>query len=234
MRLLNSFFSRHSLSGILVDHYDFLLKMNYLILYGSNCNANGKNKMPEKGTINPLSPAIKSISQLLKEDEVEGIIIGGLAASLLGRPRFTNDIDLVILDLDDRLPEFIKKTKKYGIEPRIENAVDFARKSRMLLMRHTESGINIDISMGILPFERESVSRKKIESAFGLEVPLPSPDDLIIFKAISRRPQDVEDIKAIIARHSDLDRERILSVVREFADTLESEEIYDNIKSLLK
>ena len=60
------------------------------------------------------------------------------------------------------------------------------------------------------------------------------PDSLIIFKVISRRPQDIEDIKAIIARHSDLDKERVLSVIREFADILESEDIYDNIKKLLK
>lgn len=190
--------------------------------------------MPEKDNLNPLSPAIKSVSQLLKEDDVEGIIIGGLAVSLLGRPRFTNDIDLVILDLDDRLPGFFEKLKKFGIEQRIEDAVDFARKSRVLLMRHMESGINIDISMGIMPFERESVSRRKIESAFGLEVPLPAPEDLIIFKAISRRPQDVEDIRAIIARHPNLNEERILLVVREFADILESEEIFDNIKNLLQ
>jgi len=78
-------------------------------------------------------------------------------------------------------------------------------------MRHKESGINIDISMGILPFERESVSRKKTESAFGLEFPLPSPADRIIFKAISRRPQDTEDINVIIARYSDLDKGRVLS-----------------------
>ena len=164
---------------------------------------------------------------------MEGIIIGGLAASLLGRPRFTNDIDLVILDLDDRLPGFIKKLKKFGIEPRIEDAEGFANKSRVLLVRHKESGINIDISMGIMPFERDAVSRKKIETAFGLEVPLPLPEDLIIFKAISRRPQDIEDIKAIINRHPSLDKERILSIIREFADVLELPDIYENIKKLL-
>ena len=190
--------------------------------------------MPDRSQTSPLSPAIESISLLLKEPDVEGVIIGGLAASLLGRPRFTNDIDLVILDLDDRLPEFFEKLKKFGIEPRIEDAEGFARKSRVLLMRHTESGINVDISMGIMPFERESVNRRKTESAFGLELPLPSPEDLIIFKAISKRPQDAEDIKAVIGRHPNLDKERVLSVVREFADILESEEIYENIRGLLK
>jgi hypothetical protein len=87
-------------------------------------------------------------------------------------------------------------------------------------MRHKESGININISMGIMPFKKEVVSRKMIKSAFSLEVPLPSPEDLIIFKAISRRPQDVEDIKAIITRHSKLDKDRVLSVIREFVDVL--------------
>ena len=50
-----------------------------------------------------LLNALKSICLLLEESDVEGIIIGGLAVSLLGRPRYTNDIDLVVLDLDDHL-----------------------------------------------------------------------------------------------------------------------------------
>jgi predicted nucleotidyltransferase len=234
MFLLNRCSNKLFLSGISADPWTFFIEMNCRILYGPNCKSNGKKSLPEKDNLSPLSPAIKSVSQLLKEDDVEGIIIGGLAVSLLGRPRFTNDIDLMILDLDDRLPEFIEKLKKYGIRPRVDDAIDFARKSRVLLMRHMESGINIDISMGIMPFERESVGRRKIESSFGLEVPLPLPEDLIIFKAISRRPQDIEDIKSIIARHPNIDKERILIVVREFADILESEEISSNIKNLLQ
>ena len=47
-------------------------------------------------------------------------------------------------------------------------------------------------------------------------------------------PQDAEDIKAVISRHPNLDKERVLSVVREFADALESEEIYENIRTLLR
>jgi hypothetical protein len=162
------------------------------------------------------------------------MIIGDLAASLLGRPRFTNDIDLIILDLDDRIPEFIQKLKNFGIEPRILDAEQFATESRMLLLRHTESGINIDISMGVLPFERDAVKRRRVESAYGLEIILPTPADLIIVKSISQRPVDIEDIKAIRARHSDINVKQVLSTVREFADILEMPEIYQKIQSLLK
>jgi hypothetical protein len=92
----------------------------------------GKTIMSEHGRNDLLSPALKSISQLLQEDDVEGMVIGGLAASLLGRPRYTNDIDLVILDLDDRLHEFIKKIKKFGIEPRITDVENFAITTRSI------------------------------------------------------------------------------------------------------
>jgi hypothetical protein len=189
--------------------------------------------MPDQIQSNNISLALKSISNLLNEDNIQGIIIGGLAASLLGRPRFTNDIDLMILDLDDRLAEFFRMIERFDIEPRIEDAEEFAKKTRVLLLRHTKSGINIDISMGMLPFEREAYERRTIQSAFGLDLSLPAPEDLIIFKSVSMRPQDVEDIRAIIARHPDIDRDRILSVVRDFADVLGNREIYIKIHELL-
>ena len=190
--------------------------------------------MPKDIRDNPLSPALESVCQLLGQEDVHGMIIGGLAASLLGRPRFTNDIDLIILDLDDRIPEFIQKLKNFGIEPRISDVEQFAAESRMLLSRHIESGINIDISMGVLPFEREAVERRRVEFAYGLEIVLPTPEDLIILKSISQRPTDIEDIKAILARHPGIDNKRILSTVREFADILEMPELYHKIESLLK
>jgi predicted nucleotidyltransferase len=190
--------------------------------------------MPKGIPNNLFPPALESVCQLLRQKGVHGMIIGGLAASLLGRPRFTNDIDLLILDLDGRIPEFIQKLKSFGIEPRISDVEKFAIESRVLLVRHTESGINIDISMGILPFEREAVERRRVESAHGLEIVLPTPEDLIIFKSISQRPVDIEDIKAILARYPDIDDKRILSAVREFADILEMPELYQNIESLLK
>ncbi len=180
-----------------------------------------------------LFSALKSISLLLKDNDVEGMIIGGLAVSLIGRPRYTNDIDLVILDLDDRLPEIISRLKRLGIEPRIEDVEKFAQKSRVLLMRHTESGINIDISMGILPFEVDAVSRRQIKSQSGLEIVLPSPEDLIIFKSVAHRPQDIEDIKVILNRYPDLDKEYILYRVKEFAEVLERVDLYDNIQKLI-
>jgi hypothetical protein len=119
--------------------------------------------MPKNIQDNLLSPALESVCRLLQQKDVQGMIIGGLAASLLGRPRFTIDIDLIILDLDDRTPEFIQKLKNFGFDPRISDVEQFAAESRMLLLPHTETGLNIDISMEVLPFEREAVERRRVE-----------------------------------------------------------------------
>jgi predicted nucleotidyltransferase len=232
MHLLNFFFSRPFQYGISGAHWNLIKTCLSLTQNGQTFKKPGLDPMPES---NPpsLLPALKSIDQLLKEDDVEGIIIGGMAVSLLGRPRYTNDIDLVILDLDERLNEFIIKLKRFGIEPRIDNVEDFALKSRVLLMRHTESGINIDISMGILPFEIDAVARRNVKSYSGLELALPTPEDLIIFKSVASRQKDIEDIKVIVSRHSDLDKDYVLSRVKEFSEILDRIEIYNNIEKLL-
>ena len=46
--------------------------------------------------------------------------------------------------------------------PRIENADEFARNNRVLLLKHQETGIPVDISLGVLPLEIEAVERSQI------------------------------------------------------------------------
>lgn len=186
--------------------------------------------MVEDSQSGHLSSVFASVSKLLQETDIQGMVIGGIAASILGRPRYTNDVNLVILDLDNRIGEVVEKLQLYGMTPRISDYEQFAQESRMLLMRHTPSGINVDISMGLLPFEREAVLRSQATVIEGFSLPLPTPEDLIIFKSISPRPVDEEDIKAILNRHPRLDKKRVLSVVREFSEILETPELLTKTK----
>lgn len=52
-------------------------------------------------------------------------------------------------------------------------------------------------------------------------------------KGGARRPRDLEDIRAVIAAHPDLDRDRIRRLVGEFAAALEMPEIWDDIAPLI-
>ena len=177
----------------------------------------------------PLLGPLTALQRLLARFGDRGMVIGGVAASLLGKPRLTDSVDAVILLSVEDLPHLMKAAAHEGIVLRIANAEDFARRHRVLLLRHQESGINVDISLGALPFEVEAVERSIVHHIGSLAIRLPTPEDLIIFKAVAHRPQDLLDIQAIIESHPDLDRERIRYWVGEFARFLEMPELWEDI-----
>ena len=194
-----------------------------------------KRKSRQRTRVIPLTliDPLEALQHLIEQFENKGVIIGGIAASLLGKPRLTVDLDAVILLGVDDLPTLIKLAAKLGMSTRISDAESFARKNRVLLLQHNSSGINIDISLGILPFESEMVKRGQEIKLRDLHLRLPTPEDLIIMKAVARRPKDLEDIKAIAAVHADLDVPRIQYWVEEFGAALEIPELWSRIKSLL-
>jgi len=193
----------------------------------------GKSSQSAPSGITPLLEPLVPLQRLLEHFDNQGVIIGGIAASLLGKPRFTAGIDGVILLSVDDLPELIDAASEQGIEPRIADAEAFAQKHRVLLLQHQASGTNIDISLGILPFETEIASRSQTLNVGGLNLRLPTPEDLIILKAVAHRPQDLMDIQAIAASQPDLDIGRIQFWVEQFGDALEIPELWEKISQLL-
>lgn len=181
----------------------------------------------------PLLSPLVSLQRLLARFDNRGMVIGGVAASLLGKPRLTADVDAVMILPIENLPQLVAAAAQEGLVSRIADAEAFARRHRVLLLRHEESSINVDISLGMLPFEVEAVERSIIYQIGSLAIPLPTPEDLIIFKAVAHRPQDLLDIQTIIENHPDLDRERIKYWVREFAQALEMPELWDDIAAWL-
>jgi hypothetical protein len=177
---------------------------------------------------------LEALDKLLSNFDNQGVVIGGVAVTLLGQARFTEDLDAMIMLSIEEIPHFLAMAQNEDIEPRISQAEEFARRNRVLLLRHTPSQTNIDISLGLLPFEQEMVERSvvyKIDDT--LNIRLPTPEDLIIMKAIAHRPKDLLDIQGLIQKHSNLDRDRIQNWVIQFADLLETPELWDDIANWL-
>jgi len=173
---------------------------------------------------------LEALEKLMSHFNHQGVVIGGVAISLLGEARFTEDLDAMILLSVDEIPHFLRIAEKEEIEPRISQAEEFARRNRVLLLRHIPSQTDIDISLGMLPFEQEMVQRSvvyKIDET--LKIHLPTPEDLIIMKAVAHRPKDLLDIQGLILSHPDLDRGHIQGWVTQFAELLEMPELWDDI-----
>jgi len=191
--------------------------------------------MNQSDHIEPLLDALEALQHLLSRFDNKGVIIGGVAVSILGRARFTEDVDAMFLLSNKDLPRLLEMAKEEGIEPRINNAVDFARKNRVLLLKHTITDTGIDISLGALPFEEEMVERGMLyEVDDALQLRLPTPEDLIIMKAIAHRPKDLEDIRTIAEKYPNLDVKRIEQWVTAFGEVLETPDLWGLVNSLLK
>ena len=87
--------------------------------------------------------------------------------------------------------------------------------------------------MGILPFEVEMVERSKMVEVGSLRLRLPTPEDLIILKAVAHRPKDLEDINAIALSHPGLDIKRIQFWVEQFGQALDIPDLWEKISRLL-
>lgn len=181
----------------------------------------------------PLLAALRDLVAWLQATHVPGAIIGGVAASLLGRPRVTRDIDaVVLLDEKDWVP-FLGTGMQLGFVPRLSDPLGFAHTARVLLVRHESSGIDIDIAFGALPFEEEAISRAVWRDIGGISLPLPVPEDLIIMKAVAHRPRDMADIESILDAHPKLDRRRVRRWVDKFSTALDTPEILQDLNALL-
>lgn len=185
---------------------------------------------PDLGVLrDPLS----AVQKLLLRFDNQGLVIGGVAVSLLGSPRFTADVDLVLLLSLSRLSDLIAAAVELGLAPRIPDAESFARRHRVLLLKHSASQINVDISLGMLAFEEEAVARGALFSAGDLELRLPTVEDLIILKAVAHRPKDLLDIRTLAQANPKLDRKRIEHWVRAFGEAVELSQLWEDIAPLL-
>lgn len=177
--------------------------------------------------------ALADLTEWLEAGHVPAMIVGGIAASILGRPRATRDIDALAVVPDDQWTQLVGSAGAHGILPRIENPVEFARRTRVLLLRHTESGIDIDIILSGLPFEADAVSRATIHDLSGVRVRLPQVEDLLIMKAVAHRPQDLRDIEGLLDVFPTADVESVRRWVQDFATAAELPNLPEEFEKLL-
>lgn len=178
--------------------------------------------------------ALRDLVAWLDEADAPGVIIGGVAASILGRPRATRDVDVLTILPADRWESFLAIGERFGFEGRIDDPLGFAARSHVLLLRHRPTSLQIDVSLGGLPFEEEAISRALRRDVGGVLLPLASPEDLLIMKAVAHRPRDVGDIEAILQVQQGLDLERVQRWLRAFSSALQRPEILEDFQAILR
>jgi predicted nucleotidyltransferase len=160
------------------------------------------------GIAEDLIDTLKSLCGLLTESRIEFCLIGGLAVSILAKPRATEDIDLLVLIEESQLPSLGSLLQRRFSVIQAANIVRFKTATICRTTLVPPSGKNdapvvVDFLLADREVYREAL-RDPIELIVdGVKIPVSRPESLIRMKEISNRPQDMIDIEAVKAAMSE-------------------------------
>ena len=146
---------------------------------------------------------IRDIAEQLDAHEIHNCLVGGLAATLRGRMRNTEDVDLVIATDVDEAIRFLQALPKDQFRPFFPEAEKVARTACILALEHVDTQITLDLAIGMSGFEQQIVSRSESLPLAGTKINVATAEDLILMKVLAGRPQDEQDIAGIIATRGD-------------------------------
>jgi hypothetical protein len=153
---------------------------------------------------------ISELLESLSDEQVQYVLVGGLAVQLHGFLRSTFDIDLVLAMDDANLVRFITVAKRLGLIPAIPVAIESLRNDKQIEQWYREKGMlafalrepqvggsMVDVLVHPdVPFE--TLNANAIVGEFsGRKVRIASIADLLAMKRVSNRPKDQLDIVAL-------------------------------------
>jgi len=128
-------------------------------------------------------------------------VIGALAVGAWGRPRATQDIDLLILLEESTCREFTGRLGSAGFTLDEEWArQNPLMKGRGIRLRHRSLPVDLIIPQDL--HEREALARRVSLTIEGLPVWMATPEDLILLKLKACRDHDLVDARSIVHRQA--------------------------------
>lgn len=180
-----------------------------------------------------LVNAYKKIVTFLNSERCNYILIGGIAASTLGEPRVTGDVDVdIVIDKAD-VPDFLKKAKRAGFKVSLKKCLEMMQ--QLGVFRISFDAYHIDFVIASTDLETQACERRNAIQLHGVKAFFPTPEDLILLKIIPGRDKDMLDVKNIALRHKGkLDTRYLKTWARKLCDEAEDMRIWNELKRLLK
>jgi len=182
-----------------------------------------------------IEKLIKKIAQLLDQETIPYMIIGGQAVLVYGRPRLTRDIDITLGVDTDKFTSIEQVCKKLKLRPLVENSQDFARDTKVLPTEEPDSRVRVDFIFSFTPYEAQAIKKAKQVLIDDYPVKFASCEDVILHKMVAGRAIDEEDVKSILAKNRDtINFVYIGKWLSEFGKIAEHEDILRRFEAILK
>jgi len=153
-----------------------------------------------------------SVARILEQLDIPYAITGGMAVFVWARPRFTADIDIVVLLKQEHVALLAEALKALSEASYIDTAM-----MRQALERRGEfnfidgaTGVKVDFFVvGGTLFDRSQLNRRVPQDILGHRVYFVSPEDLVLSKLLwfqlGESAKQYEDIQSILRMQSKLD-----------------------------
>lgn len=194
--------------------------------------SSGERTLPEHSAFEAFVPALRAVCAFLDELELPSAIVGGIAFGIQAAPRATKDIDALIVDERLRVEWVTEVASRHGLATHSEASLESARKSRVLKLQHLDTGVQVDILIGMFPFEAAAAVKAQRMKFEGISLSVCRPEDLIILKAFAGRLQDLADIDRLLEIRIDIDRAYVERELRKLARQVEAPSIWSNVEAL--
>ena len=148
-----------------------------------------------------LKRTILDIAEKLRKRNRRFAVVGGVATTILGYLRVTQDVDLVVdADVSSAI-QLLSELIEDGYRQPFDNVELIIRSSHILPLENVETGVNVDLAIGESGFEKQIVARAIPQKIGRFTVNVATPEDIILMKLIASRDKDLGDIDGLIAVH---------------------------------
>ena len=166
-----------------------------------------------------LEAALRSVAGVANDLDLRWYVFGAQATIVYGVPRATADVDVTFEPPDDTA-DLVRVLEAHGLRLQVEDPVAFADQTSVLPAIH-DSGFPVDIVIGRSGLEAEFMSRAQYrEFAPGLNVPVITPEDLVVSKVLAGRPKDLTDAEAVFRSTEELDIVRVIGLLTALEEAL--------------
>ncbi|MFN3652697.1 MAG: hypothetical protein ACK47B_24225 [Armatimonadota bacterium] len=143
-----------------------------------------------------VSQDFREFLQLLNENQVRYLVVGGYAVAYHGNPRFTKDIDLWIDRTRPNAERLLSVLREFGFGDLGATIEDFLQDDQIVQLGRPPNRIDLLTSVPWVEFDA-CYQAKVLADDQGLTVPLIDLRSLIRAKEASGRLQDLADVEKL-------------------------------------
>jgi len=141
-----------------------------------------------------LPPDFKEFLKLLKEHDVQYLLIGGYAIGYYGYPRATDDMDIWVAIHPDNAQKLVSVLKAFGLNDPTLTPELFLQKPKIIRMGFPPMRLEITTSISGVDFD-ECYQTRIVDKLDDIEVNLIDLESLKKNKRASGRAKDIADLE---------------------------------------